>query len=127
MRSIIIGICTLTILPCLGWANEFTGRDIALKMDSVDTSDDSKRTAIMVISCKGQKLLRKMESCTKKYGPDERGLIRFIEPPDVRGIMYLTWTYEDIERDDDMWIFLPAESLVCRTSGGGKKGSFMRI
>ena len=25
-----------------------------------------------------------------------------------------------------MWIFLPAESLVRRISGGGKKGSFMR-
>jgi len=67
-----------------------------------------------------------MESCNKKYGPDERGLIKFIDPPDVRGIMYLTWSYEDVERDDDMWVFLPAESLVRRISGGGKKGSFMR-
>jgi len=107
-------------------AGQLTGRDIALKMDAVDTSLDSKRTAIMVINRKGQKLVRKMESCNKKYGPDERGLIRFIEPPDVRGIMYLTWSYEDVDRDDDMWVFLPAESLVRRISGGGKKGSFMR-
>ena len=49
-----------------------------------------------------------------------------IEPPDVRGIMYFTWSYEDIEKDDDMWVFLPAESLMRRISGGGKKGSFMR-
>ena len=107
-------------------AEQITGRDIAVKMDAVDTSRDSKRTAIMVINRKGQKLVRKMESCNKKYGPDERGLIRFIEPPDVRGIMYLTWSYEDINRDDDMLVFLPAESLVRRISGGGKKGSFMR-
>ncbi|PIE65667.1 MAG: outer membrane lipoprotein-sorting protein, partial [Desulfobacterales bacterium] len=26
----------------------------------------------------------------------------------------------------DMWVYLPAESLVRRISGGGKKGSFMR-
>ena len=38
------------------------------------------RTAIMVINRKGQNLVRKMESCNKKYGPDERELIRFIEP-----------------------------------------------
>ena len=25
-----------------------------------------------------------------------------------------------------MWVFLPAESLVRRISGGGRKGSFMR-
>jgi len=66
-------------------AADLTGRDIALRMDAVDTSEDSKRTAIMIINRKGQKLVRKMESCNKKYGQDERGLIRFIEPPDVRG------------------------------------------
>ena len=122
----VLFVLLLVYLMCPAQAEQLTGRDIALKMDAVDTSQDSKRTAIMVINRKGQKLVRKMESCNKKYGQDERGLIRFIEPPDVRGIMYLTWSYEDVERDDDMWIFLPAESLVRRISGGGKKGSFMR-
>jgi outer membrane lipoprotein-sorting protein len=126
MNKIVIWICVLALLPCLCWAEELTGRDIAFRIDAVDTSMDSKRTAIMVINRKGKKLVRKMESFTKKYGADERGLIKFIEPPDVRGIMYLTWSYENIERDDDMWVFLPAESLVRRISGGGKKGSFMR-
>ena len=122
----VLFIALLSQLPFAVKAAELTGRDIALRMDAVDTSLDGNRTAIMVINRKGQKLVRKMESCNKKYGPDERGLIKFIEPPDVRGIMYLTWSYEDIERDDDMWIFLPAESLVRRISGGGKKGAFMR-
>jgi len=126
MSKLVMVIWILALLPCLCWAGELTGRDIALKMDAVDTSKDYKRTAVMVINRKGQKLVRKMKSCNKKYGPDERGLIKFIEPPDVRGIMYLTWSYEDIERDDDMWVFLPAESLVRRINGGGKKGSFMR-
>jgi len=126
IKRIVIGICVLVLLPCLCWAGELTGLDIAIKMDEVDTSLDSKRTAIMVINRKGQKLVRKMESFSKKFGPDERRLIKFIEPPDVRGIMYLTWSYKDVERDDDMWVFLPAESLVRRISGGGKKGSFMR-
>jgi hypothetical protein len=123
---LVLFIALLSQLPFAVKAAELTGRDIALKMDKVDTSMDSKRTAIMVINRKGQKLIRKMESCNKEYGQDERGLIKFIEPPDVRGIMYLTWSYEDIERDDDMWVFLPAESLIRRISGGGKKGSFMR-
>jgi len=125
-RSLCFLIIFLVTLPLETPAGKLTGRDIALRMDAVDTSLDSKKTAIMVINRKGQKLVRKMESCNKKYGQDERGLIRFIEPPDVRGIMYLTWSYENAERDDDMWIFLPAESLVRRISGGGKKGSFMR-
>ena len=39
---------------------------------------------------------------------------------------YLTWSYRDINKDDDMWVYMPAESLVRRISGGSKKGSFMR-
>jgi len=126
MKQVLFGIFLIVLFSDSALAVELTGREIALKMDAVDTSSNSKRTAVMVINRKGQKLVRKMESYNKKYGPDERGLIKFIEPPDVRGIMYLTWSYEDIERDDDMWVFLPAESLVRRISGGGKKGSFMR-
>jgi len=116
----------IVTLPLETPAGKLTGRDIALKMDAVYTSQDGKRTAIMVINRKGQKLVRKMETYGKKYGTHEWRLIKFIEPPDVRGIMYLTWSYEDINRDDDMWVFLPAESLVRRISGGGKKSSFMR-
>jgi outer membrane lipoprotein-sorting protein len=126
MKQVLFGIFLIVLFRGSALAAELTGREIALKMDAVDTSLDSRRTAIMVINRKGQKLVRKMESCKKKYGQDERGLIRFVEPPDVRGIMYLTWSYEDVERDDDMWVFLPAESLVRRISGSGKKGSFMR-
>lgn len=126
MKQTIIGIVLITFFTGPVQAAEFTGREIAVRMDAVDTSMDGKYTTVMVINRKGRKLMRKMESYTKKYGPDERRLIKFMEPPDVRGIMYLTWGYEDIERDDDMWVFLPAESLVRRISGGGKKGSFMR-
>jgi outer membrane lipoprotein-sorting protein len=103
-----------------------SGRDIAVKMDAVDTSRDMKATAVMVIDRQGTRLTRRMEISTKKFGPDERRLITFMEPPDVRGTLYLTWSYEASDRTDDMWVFLPAESLVRRISGGGKKGAFMR-
>ena len=42
MSKLIIVIWIFALLPCLGWANELTGREIALKMDAVDTSLDSK-------------------------------------------------------------------------------------
>lgn len=126
VKQILMGFFIVFLFNGAAQAAELTGREIALKMDAVDTSFDGKRTATMVIMRKGHKLVRKMETFAKKYGPDERRLIKFMEPPDVRGTMYLTWGYEDIDKDDDMWVYLPAESLVRRISGGGKKGSFMR-
>lgn len=108
---------------------EPTGREIMIKADEVDNSRDAVMSSMMVIERGSSKLIRRMESLTKQYGSnlkDERTLIRFIEPADVHDTAYLTWSYDDPEREDDMWVYLPSESLVRRISGGGKKGAFMR-
>ena len=102
------------------------GREIAQRMDEADTSVDGERLATMLIERRGQQLVRELSMRSKKFGDDERTLIRFIEPADVRDTQYLSWTYDAIDQDDDMWVFFPTENLVRRISGGGKKGSFMR-
>ncbi len=105
------------------------GREIMVKADNVDNSRDAMMSSIMVIERGKDKLIRRMEHMTKQYGDhlqDERTLIRFSEPADVRDTAYLTWSYNDPGREDDMWVYLPAEKLVRRISGGGKKGAFMR-
>lgn len=103
-----------------------TGREIAERMDQVDRSADSSREATMVIQRGSQKLMRKMNFRSKRYDQDERSLIRFVAPADVRDTQYLSWTYEEISKEDDLWVFFPSENLIRRISGGGKKGSFMR-
>jgi hypothetical protein len=127
-RASIIPFILLSLVAELAGA-EPTGRDIMLKVDAVDTSRDASMVSTMIIERGSQKLVRRMEHVTKQYGEnlkDERSLVRFVEPADVYGTAYLTWSYDDPARDDDMWVYLPAESLVRRISGGGKKGAFMR-
>lgn len=102
------------------------GRKIAEKADRIDTSKDGYRQATMVIQRGAHKLVRKLKMWGKKYGDDERTLIRFDEPADVRDTQYLSWVYDATDQDDDMWVYFPSENLVRRISGGGKKGSFMR-
>ncbi len=121
------------VVSCFSLVNSVwaapSGREIMLQVDAVDTSKDASLEANMVIERGKRKLVRKLEIFSKKYGEqqkDQRTLIRFQEPADVRGTMYLTWAWDDSAREDDMWVYLPAESLVRRISGGGKKGSFMR-
>jgi len=124
MKNIILVLVLL--LSVTGYSSELTGRDIMQKMDDTDTSLTMKIDTTMVIKRGKQQLVRVMKSFRKKYGDDEKSLIIFDKPADVRDTMYLTWTYEDINREDDMWMYLPAEALVRRISSGGKKGSFMR-
>lgn len=125
MRHVTALILVASVALC-GHAQALTGREIAVKMDEVDTSDDGQREATMVIERSGQKLIRKLRMQNKKYGVDERSLITFDEPADVRDTKYLSWVYDDTEKDDDLWVYFPTENLVRRISGGGKKGSFMR-
>ena len=109
-----------------GIAEALDGREIAQRMHDADTSVDGERLATMRIERGSQALVRELAMKAKKFGPDERTHIRFIKPADVRDTQYLSWTYEAVEVDDDLWVFFPTENLVRRISGGGKKGSFMR-
>ncbi len=107
-------------------AGKLTGRDIAEKMDRAQHVKDATRVASMLIERRAQQLNRKMLMRAKRYGVDERSVIRFDEPADVRDTQYLSWVYDDPKKDDDLWVYFPSENMIRRISGGGKKGSFMR-
>lgn len=115
-------IMLLIALP----AGAMTGRDVMQRVDDVNNTVDGRREATMLIERGKQQLVRKMLILNKKNSGGERSLIRFIEPADVRDTQYLSWTYDDIARDDDLWVFFPTENLIRRIAGGGKKGAFMR-
>ena len=105
------------------------GYDLAVAMDNVDTSNDSYSEAVMTIT-RGSKTLKRIFKTYSKHfgkdGKDEYSLLVFDKPADVNGTKYLVWSYRGLDKDDDMWVYLPAESLVRRISGSSKFASFMR-
>lgn len=107
-------------------ASALTARDVALMVDAVDTSKTAEFSMTMHITRNNQKLVRVMSMKNKKDDIGEKQYIHFQEPSDVRDTSYVIWTYKDVSKDDDMWIYLPANGMVRRISGGGKKGAFMR-
>lgn len=54
---------------------------------------------------------------------DEKMMMWFLNPADVKGTSFLKIT--NIDRDDDMWIYLPALGKVRRIASSAKNGSFM--
>jgi outer membrane lipoprotein-sorting protein len=50
-------------------------------------------------------------------------MVRFLSPPDVKGTVVLT--IEHAEKDDDIWIYLPALKKVRRLISSNKKDSFV--
>ncbi|MCB0355971.1 MAG: outer membrane lipoprotein-sorting protein, partial [Bdellovibrionales bacterium] len=56
-------------------------------------------------------------------GDDDKSIITFLWPADVKGSKMLTHTHK--KDDDDQWLFLPALKRVKRISSRSKTGSFM--
>ncbi len=54
---------------------------------------------------------------------DDKQIMWFLKPADVKGSSFLRLSYDD--RDDDMWIYLPAFGKVRRIASHAKKGNFM--
>lgn len=105
------------------------GYELAVRMDEIDNSIDSVAVGKMVITRGDKKLFRNYNLYTKWMDEkklEERVLFVFDSPADVKGTTYLEWTYVGLEKEDDLWVYLPSESLVRRISGAGKQSSFMR-
>ena len=56
-------------------------------------------------------------------GGDQRFLVVFSQPSDVRNTVFLV--HKHIDRDDDRWLYLPGLDLVKRISAGDKRTSFV--
>ena len=101
-----------------------TARQIVEKVEAANTTEDRKSIMTMEIRRGGSTRVRTMYMWAKE---DElgngRSLIKFIEPADIRGTGFLT--IENMGRDDDLWIYLPALKRVRRIASSGKSGSFM--
>lgn len=69
------------------------------------------------------KTVRKMISKSREGKVEDKTLLEFVLPKDVAGTKLLTWSYDD--KDDQQWIYLPALRRVKRITSSGKTSSFM--
>jgi len=103
-----------------------TGRQIMEWVDDRDDGDNQLSDVKMVLVDKrGQERVRQMRSMSKDKGEDTLSLIFFATPADVKNTGFLSYDYDDADRDDDQWLYLPALKKTKRIAGGDKSGSFM--
>ena len=122
----------LALLPvaiCLGLGSaHIVAASRALEiMREVDhgqrTTSRSNIGAVEVIDRKG-KILRKRWSFTAEgYRGDSKVLVRFSDPPEVRGVGLLTLNHQD--RPAEQWLYTPAIKRDRRIASQEKSGRFM--
>jgi len=100
--------------------------EIMQKVEDRDIGDNgSSRIEMILIDKRGKERLRKIKKFTKDKGEDTLTLIFFLYPSDVKDTGFLTYDYDDEQKDDDQWLYLPALKKTKRIASSDKSGSFM--
>lgn len=119
-------LASLLALPTTSRADDPEARSI---MEQVDTRDDGdNRTSdmqMLLIDKKDKKRLRRIRVFSQDKGPDVLTLMFFLHPADVKDTAFLIYDYDDSEKNDDQWLYLPALKKTKRIATSDKSGSFM--
>ena len=108
-------------------AQSLSGRDIMQKViDRPDGENRKSKLEMELINKRGSKRKRTVITYSMDIGKDKKNLMFFLEPSDVKGTSFLTWEYDNLSKEDDRWLYLPAMKKTRRISGtSAKKDYFM--
>ncbi len=107
-------------------AQQLTGREIVKRAYNLPSGDDqTSQLTMTLINKSGQTRVRKIQQYTKDFGDVEKSIMFFISPADVKNTSFMNWSYDDENKDDDQWIYLPAIKKVKRISSDSKSDYFM--
>lgn len=121
----LIGLNLFNIPGALA-TDQLTAHQIMQNVDQRDNGNSVvSETTMILIDKNGNQRVRQLKIFSKDYGKDTKGISFFMSPADVRNTAYMTFNWDDENKDDDSWLYLPALQKVKRISSDDKAGSFM--
>jgi outer membrane lipoprotein-sorting protein len=87
--------------------------------------DQTGELIMTLINKRGAERIRKIKQFTKDFGKVEKKIMFFIAPADVHNTSFMNWSYDEDNKDDDQWIYLPALKKIKRISSDSKSDYFM--
>lgn len=120
-------VTLLCIFPVtIANAEEYTAQKI---MQLVDRRDDGDKAIaeiqMLLIDRNGNQRSRSFRSFGIDKEEDRLSLMFFLSPGDVKGTGFLTYDYENKDKSDDQWLYLPALKKVKLIASDDKSSSFM--
>jgi len=117
---------TATLLTTNVMADDANARAIMEKVDARDDGQTLEQDMLMVLVDKnGNERTRDLKSYGKDFEADNHRTLFFKSPADVKNTAFLTYDYDDVSKDDDQWLYLPALKKVKRIPSADKSSSFM--
>lgn len=124
MKTILTFLITLIVTQAT--FAQPTARQIADKsIESTKVKGAEAVLTMTIMDSQGRERVRKIAQVSKLYdvGKTDKRLVRFLSPADVKGTGLLTFDYEN--KDDDIWLYMPALRKTRRIVSSEKSKSFM--
>jgi hypothetical protein len=103
-----------------------TASEIMKLSDDRYTGDSQiSESVLTMVDDKGNQRVRNLKGFNLEKEDVDKSLIFFLSPSDVEGTAYLTYEWEDENREDDSWLYLPAMEKIRRVASSNESGSFM--
>jgi len=107
-------------------AEDITGLQVIENVYTRPTGEDMHSDLRMTLTnARGDQRVREIKQYLKDFGSEEKKIMFFLSPADVRETSFMNWSYDEAGRDDDQWIYLPALKKVKRISSDSKSDYFM--
>ncbi len=127
-KFILLFVFFLLLLPvttCMA-TTSMSARDVMERVDGRDDGDRSRSDMRMILIDRRDNISERiLRSYAMDKGEDRYSLLYFMAPADVKNSGFLTYDYENVNRDDDQWLYLPALKKTKRIAANDKSGSFM--
>lgn len=105
---------------------ELTALEVMQQVEDRDDGDSFTADYTMVlIDRRDRQRTRNLRIFSKDQGADTLSLSQFESPADIRGTSYLNHDWDDPDRDDDSWLYLPALQRVKRIASSDTSDSFL--
>lgn len=119
-------LCTVLLFGSSGFAAELTAKDVMERVDDRYDGDSSISSWTMIlIDRRERQRTRDMRIYQKDYTQDTKRLYLFESPADIRGTAFLNFDWNDLDRDDDSWLYLPSLQRVKRLATSDTSDSFL--
>jgi outer membrane lipoprotein-sorting protein len=116
----------LLLANVASFAQEITGLKIIQNVYDRPTGEDMKSELKMIlVNSSGGERVREIIQYSRDFGEVEKSIMFFAAPADVKNTSFMNWSYDEDDKDDDQWIYLPALKKTKRISSDSKSDYFM--
>ncbi len=125
-RLILSAVILILLSVSISAQSGLTGEQIVRNVYERDTPHDQSGQLIMTLeNSRGDQRIREIDQYIKDFGDNEKKIMFFTSPADVRDTAFMNWSYDADGQNDDQWIYLPALKRTKRISSSSSSDYFM--